>query len=982
MDDRTSGAGDLHRRSPAQSRSGLAQSAMVCLVAGLVWCAAAGMPLAAQSQDAAGTTPLTQRWMLSGQGIEDAVGWEFRCTEGRGCGSWTTLPVPSHWEQHGFGNYNYGHDDKPSREEGHYRRRFQVPAQWQGQRVDLVFEGVMTDAVVQVNGQSAGPEHRGAFYAFRYDVSDLLRYGEENLLEVTVRKHSADKKVNRAERDADYWIFGGIFRPVYLEAQHPESIRRWAIDAGHSGDFRADVFLHSWTESGRLRWWIEDDAGSRRGTPQEVQLEAGTTQLRLEGKFPGVAAWSAETPHLHTLHLELGRGDDVLHRTEGTFGFRTFEVRRDEGLFVNGKRILLKGVNRHVFWPSSGRASWPRRDRLDAERIKALNLNAVRTAHYPPDVAFLEACDRLGIYVLNELGGWHDAYGTEHGQQLVEAMVTRDVNHPSILFWNNGNEGGWNEALVPEFGRWDPQQRPVLHPDELLGDVETFHYPNWEEFKELLDADTWRRPRFGWGAMEPPLIMPTELLHGLYDGGSGAGLASYWQRLTDHPLGAGAFLWSFTDESIERRDLDNVLDSDGNHAPDGVLGPYREWSATADAVRHVFSPIAFGETSPTLGEEGIPLTIHNRYDHLDLSSLHFTWQLLQVQVPGASSGPPHSRLLSWGKVQGPEMAPGVSGIWLVPAVGPESVDANLLRLTALDPAGRDVGTWTWPLHGPVDGDLYMGIPAASLDGGLSNTKAWVEGEILQLERVNAKLSIDLGSGELLALGDSDQRLELPGPKLLGRKDGGVETRWRHGPEAAAGTEGAYVVDVMRRRDRLHRLRWAWFDDGWLRLSYLYEHDDRKPFHGVDFGLDLEDLQSLQWLGHGPSRVWANRREGPRLGLWEKERGVQTEAIWGHEPKFLGYYDGVRWARLRLENGDLFIAFEGPGLDLGLGTPRFPEDAEEARADVPSASLSVLGEIPAIGTKFHPADDIEPPLSQPPGRALARGAVWLRWIPRS
>ena len=153
-----------------------------------------------------------------------------------------------------------------------------------------------------------------------------------------------------------------------------------------------------------------------------------------------------------------------MHRRQDRFGFRTFEVRPGDGLYLNGRRIVLKGVNRHSFWPDSGRCLNEAVHRGDIALIQDMNMNAVRMSHYPPDEQFLELCDELGLYVLDELAGWQKPYDTDVGRKLVEETVTRDVNHPSILFWDNGNEGGWNTALDGEFARWDPQGRPVLHP--------------------------------------------------------------------------------------------------------------------------------------------------------------------------------------------------------------------------------------------------------------------------------------------------------------------------------------------------------------------------------------------------------------------------------------------------------------------------------------------------------------------------------------
>jgi beta-galactosidase/beta-glucuronidase len=155
---------------------------------------------------------------LSGTDHENTKTWDFFVTGGRKSGYWTEIEVPSHWEQQGFGTYNYGRDyvtyGKNFRfadEKGLYKHKFQVPANWKDKEVYIVFEGSMTDTEVKINGKSAGPIHQGAFYRFKYNISDKLQYGKENLLEVTVSKMSEDKSVNNAERLADYWIFGGFF---------------------------------------------------------------------------------------------------------------------------------------------------------------------------------------------------------------------------------------------------------------------------------------------------------------------------------------------------------------------------------------------------------------------------------------------------------------------------------------------------------------------------------------------------------------------------------------------------------------------------------------------------------------------------------------------------------------------------------------------------------------------------------------------------
>ncbi len=319
---------------------------------------------------------------------------------------------------------------------------------------------------------------------------------------------------------------------------------------------------------------MESLDGEPLGEPLSAAL-AAAGPTRLAGRVEGVAPWSAESPTLYRLRVELAEpGGEVLHRRLLRVGFRTVELRPGEGLFVNGRRVLLKGVNRHSHWPESGRAVPAAVNRRDVELIRAMNMNAVRTAHSPPDRDFLDACDELGLYVIDELPGWHDAYDTGVGEKLVAEMVRRDVNHPSILFWANGNEGGWNPALDDDFARHDPQRRPVLHPDEVYSGVETFHYPRFQQLFFALEEDRLiTRVRRWLGRSR--LVMPTELLHGLYDGGLGAGLEGFWDLIRESPRGAGLFLWAFLDEGVVRTDRDGELDTFGNYAPDGLVGPYR-----------------------------------------------------------------------------------------------------------------------------------------------------------------------------------------------------------------------------------------------------------------------------------------------------------------------------------------------------------------------------------------------------------------------
>jgi hypothetical protein len=203
------------------------------------------------------------------------------------------------------------------------------------------------------------------------------------------------------------------------------------------------------------------------------------------------------------------------------FGFRTVEVRPGNGIYLNGTKIKMKGINRHCFWPETGRTLNPSINLNDVKLIREMNMNAVRCSHYPPDAGFLDQCDSIGLYVLDELAGWQNAYDTITGEKLVKEMVIRDVNHPSVLFWSNGNEGVTNKDLDDDFARYDPSGRLVIHahhrPGNAFNHIDCNHYEDYYSSGKIL--------------MDSLIYMPTEFLHCQEDGGGGAGLHDFWEQM-------------------------------------------------------------------------------------------------------------------------------------------------------------------------------------------------------------------------------------------------------------------------------------------------------------------------------------------------------------------------------------------------------------------------------------------------------------------
>ena len=300
---------------------------------------------------------LTHRQYLSGTGSDDMVQWDFQCTGGNNSGKWTKIGVPSCWELQGFGTYQYGmkfygkaFPDGIADEKGLYKYEFTLPKEWENRHIDLVFEASMTDTEVKINKRKAGSMHQGAFYRFTYDVSDRVFFGnKKNLLEVTVSKESSNAGVNLSERRADYWNFGGIFRPVFIVSKPAFNIERTAIDAKADGAFNAYVLINKVLEGAKIRTVISDLQG-KKVAENLCEIRQGSDHADISFHVNSPRQWTAETPHRYAVEFALiDKSGKTIHIEKDKFGFRTIETRESDGLYINGKKVNIRGVNRHSF---------------------------------------------------------------------------------------------------------------------------------------------------------------------------------------------------------------------------------------------------------------------------------------------------------------------------------------------------------------------------------------------------------------------------------------------------------------------------------------------------------------------------------------------------------------------------------------------------------------------------------------------------------
>lgn len=900
----------------------------------------------------------TQRQYLSGRGSDDMVQWDFYCTDGNNSGKWTKIGVPSCWELQGFGTYQYGmkfygkpFPDGIADEKGMYKYEFTLPAEWANHHIDLVFEGSMTDTQVMINKRKAGDLHQGAFYRFTYDVTDRVFFGDKkNVLEVTVSKESTNKGVNLAERRADYWNFGGIFRPVFIVCKPAINIERTAIDAKADGSFNAYVLLNHTLEGAKVRTTISDMNG-KKVAENTTDVRNGSDHADVAFKVNSPKLWTAETPNRYQVAFALiDANGKTLHIEQDKFGFRTIETRTGDGLYINGKKVNIRGVNRHSFWPESGRTLNKKLNIADVELIKSMNMNAVRLAHYPADPDFYDACDSLGLYVMSELSGWHGHHETINGQKLVKEMVTRDVNHPCVIWWSNGNEKGWNTELDGEFHKWDIQKRPVLHPQGNFSGYETMHYRSYGESEEYM--------------RKPEIFMPTEFLHALYDGGAGAGLYDYWELMRSWPRCAGGFIWAYADEGVVRTDLNNMIDNVGNYGADGIVGPHHEKEGSYYTVKQIWSPVQVSMPESFNGT----LNVENRYNFLNLDKCKFDYSY--VKYIGSDT-----KTVKSGTVNGANIAPDSKGTINIPAA---PTDADALSVKATDQYGEELYTWVFKLKDSENINK----------GKAGGNRPTFSDNVVKAGNVNYTFSTTDGTLASVTTSKGDYKFD-GGPKFFAyrRSDRSFDQFYNHDdPEAEKkkttyteytdqgkfvrltskdGANDTLIVTAEYALGSLQSAEWHIAPDGGARLVYTYNFNGVVDLMGVKFDLPEAEVESKQWLGHGPYRVWQNRTHGPQLGIWSNDYNDPIPGESFTYPEFKGYFAGVQWMKLNTKTGTITIQ---PGTDkdyIGVFQPR--DGRDKLLYTLPETGISLMQVIPAVRNKVN-TTDLNGPSAQP---------VWAR-----
>jgi hypothetical protein len=924
---------------------------------------------------------------LSGTDKDHTVPWQFSVSSGTNAGIATTIPVPSCWQMMGFGNYTYPQNTdtnfmtKTNAETGFYTNTFAVPSAWAGKKIFLVFEGVLTDTSASINGQSVGPTHQGGYYEFRYDVTPYVVVGAStNILRVTVRKYSANGSVEAAEEgNPDYWVFGGIYRPVYLEAKPSAYIDYVAANPLANGNITNTVFLGGITTNYSVQAFVTDTNNVRLGNVFSNSISAGTTNVVLSASLPTPSPWSSESPTLYTLTVQLANTNGtVVHSVTNQIGFRTVTFVANQGFFINGKKVTMRGVAHHEEWPTTGRTSSDAQNSNDVAMIKDMNFNAVRESHYPENKTFLEQCNRQGLYVLEEMDSYQAQIDIPNGAQHIYEMIRRDVNDPCIIAWDNGNEATWsgttlgsldggNAGSTNYYALYDVQNRLVVRPmhsnSSPFQNLQDDHYPSYNTFTNNLGAGK-------------PAYSCTEILHALYDGGGGASLQEYWDAERTAPNGVGMFVWSWDDEGIILVDRGGIMDVRGQSAPDGLVGPYREKEASYYTYKAIYSPVQIGAPNPAAFTGTLAVT--NRFDFTDLNQCKFNWQLgwfFDATDPtnnfstNALTGGLLVSLDS-GSFSGPSLAPGsgngTSGSLALPSFPSDWTNYDALRLTATDPCGNNIYTWTWPLRTQTQirdrilGKISLSAPLISTGTNLTEIIVTNGARVFHFSKT---------TGVINSLTVSNQSVSFNnGPRPVAGSAWTVSgiTNYFDGTN--------YIILVNDITSAANGFQWTLRPDGWLKLTYRYTLTGSQENIGVTFDYPTNQVTAMNWLGQGPYRVWKNRSAGQEIFThtktynftwtgqaspytWNNGNSTWIGTQWTY-PEFEGFHGQLFWATLATTEQPITIVTPTTNLFLRVLTPP-STDRSQVNPTFSSGSISLLQGISAIGDKFETASSMGP-----------------------
>ncbi|WP_291581317.1 glycoside hydrolase family 2 TIM barrel-domain containing protein [Bacteroides sp.] len=846
-------------------------------------------------------------------------------------GGWADINVPGNWERQGYGtaiyvNETYEFDDKmfnfkknpplvPSEENevGSYRRTFTIPAGWEGRRVILCCEGVISFYYAWVNGEFLGYNQDSKTPA-EWDITDKLKKGE-NTIALEVYRWSAGAYLECQ----DMWRLSGIERDVYLYSTPKQYIADYKVtsvlekNTYKDGVFELDVTVEgAATGIATIAYELQNEAGKTVLNGSQPIKSRGLSNLITfdEKRIPDVEKWSAEHPNLYTLILELKDANGKVIEVTGTkVGFRTSEI-KDGRFCINGVPVLVKGVNRHEH-SQLGRTVSKELMEEDIKLMKQYNINTVRNSHYPAHPYWYQLCDRYGLYMIDEAN--IESHGMGYGpaslakdstwltahMDRTHRMYERSKNHPAIVIWSLGNEAGngINFERTYDWLKSVEKNRPVQYEraeENYNTDIYCRMYRSVDVIKEYVARKDIYRP-----------FILCEYLHAM--GNSCGGMKEYWDVFENEPMAQGGCIWDWVDQSFREVDKDGNwywtyggdygpkdVPSFGNFCCNGLVNAVREPHPHLLEVKKIYQNIK----STLVDKKNLTIRVKNWFDFSDLNEYLLHWSVTGDDGTIVAEGSkevtcaPHA----------------VVNITLGAVKLPKTLREAYLNLSWTRMEATPLVTSDWEVAYdqfvlPVSTNSWSGKPAKA-----GNTTFIVD------EATGALKSLCLDGEELLAspitlslfrpATDNDNR-DQHGAKLW--RQAGLDQLTQKVVSLKEGknkiTVKADILNAEGKKIGNAEFIYALNRDGSMKVQTTFEPDTSlvKSMARLGVTFEMKDTyENVTYLGRGEHETYTDRNQSGKIGIYETtpERMFHYYVV----PQSTGNRTDVRWMQLTDEYG--------------------------------------------------------------------------------
>ena len=895
---------------------------------------------------------------------------------------WSNIVVPGNWQLQGFNdipiytNVAYPFPPNPpfvpkENPTGCYRHRFRLDPAWLGRNIYLVFESVDSAFYVWVNGQEVGYSQDSRLPA-EFDITPVVRAGE-NTLAVQVMRYSDGSYLE----DQDMWLLSGIQRDVILYSKPRVALEDYSVRTLLDSRYEdATLFIETQITpvAGLSAWSVEATLYDAEGKPvfaTPASAHFNDRVLHQRGIKMGHAVisqsvtnpqkWTAETPYLYRLVLTLRDPQGAAVDFESCrVGFRQVEI-KDSVILLNGKRLVLRGVDRHEHHPERGRALTEEDMRAEIKLMKQFNFNAVRTSHYPDHPFWYELCDEYGIYLIDEAniethGIWDDLSNDPlwlHAyMERATRMVLRDKNHPSILFWSLGNESGSgtnHAAMTAWIKAYDPTR--LVHyesgrPGPEVSDVYSVMYPNLDMMKQVLADVNEKRP-----------IVMCEYAYA--KGNSTGNFFKFWDMVDAFPRFQGGCIWDWNDKALLAindkgqkywayggdfgGDFNyNQPNEDPQMCCNGIVGPDLAPHPGAFEVKKVQAPVGIVAVDALGGR----FIIWNKYHSLSLHHLDVYWELTEDGYPIQS-----------GYLPPLEIEAGVKGELAVPYQKPAILQPgaeyhlNIRFLLATDtswaPKGHEVAWEQFPILFPVPSKttaMIATMPDLSLNSSDQQVKiTGIDFEVVFSRADGLITAYHFHGQELLKSGPRENYFRAPTDidLLMGNPPAPVH-KWRAAgldrlerivksfeaiqisPKLVAVTIRSQICALDQPEGFDSEISYHVLGNGEIAVTNTVMVDQRPPLVppealkslppewlvgdrwkyfiprvGVELNLPGA-LENITWFGRGPHENYVDRKLGAAVGHYQSTVTEQfTPYVY---PGECGGREDTRWLALTDSNG--------------------------------------------------------------------------------